>query len=114
MTTKPVQTFKLGAINAAVWENDAPFGKAYSVTFERRYKDGDRWKSTRSIDANHIMHLIKTADLAQEWIMGRRASPFPDDAATPANAPSEARSEIVTPHEPTPLAATVNEPASSA
>src|SRR5690606_340692 len=35
----PVETFRLGRIKAAVWENEADSKKFYNVTFARTYKD---------------------------------------------------------------------------
>ena len=41
---KPVQTIRLGAIKAAIWENTFGENTRYNVSLCRIYKDGDQWK----------------------------------------------------------------------
>ena len=41
-TKLPVQTFRLGRIKVAVWENEADQKKFYNVTFARTYTGEDR------------------------------------------------------------------------
>ena len=38
-TKLPVKTFRLGAIKAAIWENESDQKKFYNVTFARTYRD---------------------------------------------------------------------------
>ena len=60
---KPVDTIRLGAIKAAIWQNQTETGVRYSATFERLYKDGDQWKQTRSFGRDDLLLLAKVADL---------------------------------------------------
>jgi hypothetical protein len=42
-----IKNFKLGKINATVWENEFEGKKNYSATFQKSYKDkSDIWKNT--------------------------------------------------------------------
>jgi hypothetical protein len=53
--TKPLQTFRAGAIAATIWENhvakkDGSVGVFNTISLERSYKDTeDRWQSTASL-----------------------------------------------------------------
>jgi hypothetical protein len=70
----PVAKLRIGLINAAIWERTSDEGGAfYSVTFERRYKDGDSWKSTHSYNADDLLALAKLADQAHTAIQQLRA-----------------------------------------
>jgi hypothetical protein len=42
----PVAKVRIGLITASIWENKTDKGTFHNVTFERRYKAGDQWKST--------------------------------------------------------------------
>jgi hypothetical protein len=44
-------------------------GTFYNVTFERRYKDGDQWKSSHSYNAGDLLELAKAADMAHTKIV---------------------------------------------
>jgi len=59
----PVAKLRIGLINATIWERVTDNGKFHSVTFERRYRDGNgEWHSTHSYDANDLLTLSKLAD----------------------------------------------------
>lgn len=48
--TKPVKKFRVGVINATVWNNISKEGKTYpTISLERSYKDKDGWKSASSL-----------------------------------------------------------------
>ena len=55
---------------AAVWRNENSEGKAwYSVTIERRYKDGaGAWQSTGSFGADDLLTVAKLANLAHSEV----------------------------------------------
>ena len=60
---RPVAEVRLGAVKAAIWENDTEGGDVYhSVTFERLYRtdDGD-WRSTASFRGGELLLLAKVA-----------------------------------------------------
>lgn len=67
----PVAKLRLGLINATIWERVTENGKFHSVTFERRYRDGQgNWHSTHSYDASDLLMLAKLADQAHTKILG--------------------------------------------
>ena len=69
---KPVATFKLGRIRAAVWENDTDKGIVSNVTIERRYLDGEAWKSSTSFGRSDLPLVAKLADEAMLFIYHRQ------------------------------------------
>lgn len=69
-TKKPAQTFREGAIHAAVWENASRDGMLYSVTFSRSYKDvEDCWRNTTSFHAGDLEALADVAFQPSLFIM---------------------------------------------
>lgn len=69
-TKKPAQTFRKGAIQAAVWENTGRDGTFYSVTFSRCYRDvEDSWRNTTSFNASDLEPLANVAFQARLFIM---------------------------------------------
>ncbi len=74
--TKPSATVRIGSSKAAIWANDNSGGTTcQSVTFERLYKDGDAWKSTRSFSRDDLLVLAKVADLAYSRILELQEQP---------------------------------------
>jgi len=65
----PVAKVRVGLITGSIWENKTDKGTFYSVTFERRYKDGDQWKSSHSFNTGDLLELAKGADLAHTKIL---------------------------------------------
>lgn len=59
---KPVWKTQAGVISVALWQNDAVVGgrsvKMLKATVERRYKDGEEWKSSGSFGRNDIPLVI--------------------------------------------------------
>lgn len=51
---KPVHKVKVGAIDAAVWQQKTEKGDFFTVSFSRNYKDKDEWKKTTSLRVNDI------------------------------------------------------------
>ena len=68
----PVAKVRVGLITGSIWENKTDKGNFYNVTFERRYKDGDQWKSSHSYNADDLLALAKAADLANTKIVEAR------------------------------------------
>ena len=71
---QPVHEVRLGAIKAAIWQNETDVGVRYNVTFERLYRDGEAWKSTGSFGRDDLLLLGKVADLAHSWIIEPEAA----------------------------------------
>lgn len=71
MTTKqkPIHEIRLGAIKAAIWENETANGIRHSVTFSRIYKDGDQWKRADNFRRDELLVVAKIADQAHTWII---------------------------------------------
>jgi hypothetical protein len=66
----PVAKLRLGLINASIWARVTENGTFHSVTFERRYRDGQgNWHSTHSYDASDLLTLAKLADQAHSKIV---------------------------------------------
>lgn len=75
---KPIATFKLGRIRAAVWENDTEKGAVCNVTFERSYQVGEEWKSSTSFGRQDLPLVAKLADEAMTFIYRRKQEPAAD------------------------------------
>ena len=69
MKKKPIHTIRIGAVKAAIWENETKTGLMLNVTFTRSYKDGEQWKNSESFGRDDLLSLAKCADLAHTWIL---------------------------------------------
>jgi hypothetical protein len=66
----PVAKLRLGLLNATIWERTTEKGSFHSVTFERRYRDGEgNWHTTHSYDVNDLLTLAKLVDQAHSKIV---------------------------------------------
>jgi hypothetical protein len=65
---KPASEVRIGSIKATIWRNQTETGARHNVTFERLYKDGDKWKSTQSFGRDDLLLLAKVADEAHSRI----------------------------------------------
>ena len=66
--TKPIHEIRIGAIKAAIWENETVNGTRHSVTFSRIYKDGEQWKHAENFRRDELLVVAKVADQAHTWI----------------------------------------------
>lgn len=71
---QPVHEIRLGAIKAAIWENQTTTGMRHNVTVSRIYKDGEEWKQTDSFGRDDLQLLAKVVDLAHTWIFQQTAA----------------------------------------
>ncbi|MGC4074913.1 MAG: hypothetical protein QM760_20925 [Nibricoccus sp.] len=72
---KPVKTFRLGRIKAAVWENETDETKFYNVTFARTYlDDAKQYHDTDSFGRDDLPLVAKLADQAHTFIFERLAA----------------------------------------
>lgn len=70
----PIQTFRLGRIKAAVWENEADRKKFYNVTFARTYMGEDKQlHDADSFGRDDLPLVAKLADRAHTFIFERLA-----------------------------------------
>ena len=68
--TPPVAKLRLGLLNATIWERTTEKGSFHSVTFERRYRDGEgNWRTTHGYDVNDLLTLAKLVDQAHSKIV---------------------------------------------
>jgi hypothetical protein len=75
---KPVETFRLGRIKCAVWENEADSKKFYNVTFARTYvDDAKNYQDTDSFGRDDLPLVAKLADRAHTFIFERMAAQKP-------------------------------------
>ena len=65
---QPVHEIRLGAIKAAIWENETEVGTRHNVTVSRLFKEGEDWKQTTSFGREDLLPLAKVVDLAHTWI----------------------------------------------
>ena len=68
----PEKTFRIGLVSASVFANevDGEGGKRTirNVNLQRRYRDGDAWKSTSSFGVADIPVAMRVLQLAQEYV----------------------------------------------
>ncbi len=79
-TKKPVRNFKLGRIQATVWQIDSEQGPFHSVSIVRRYNDDGAWKSTSSFSHQDLLVVAKLADMAHSYIYELEQRPATDEA----------------------------------
>lgn len=89
----PVHSIRAGAVQASVWNNtsDALQREYFTVTFSRRFRQGEEWKESKSFHRNDLPILAKIANDAHTWIQGQekgagtapKAEPAPRSKARP-------------------------------
>lgn len=72
-TSKPVQTFRSGSVEAAIWLNQNDNGaRFYSLTVARSYATEDegtkRWKRTQSFGSRDLLDLRRVVTSAEAFI----------------------------------------------
>ncbi len=67
---QPEKTFRLGHCSASVFVNKArESGSSFrSVSLQRRYKDGDEWKSSTNFSLADLPHAITVLQWAMNFI----------------------------------------------
>ena len=67
---KPHAKVRIGAVKAAIWQNQAVDRTHYNVTFSKSYRDAEgQWKTTHSFGRNDLLVLAKVADQAHSRIV---------------------------------------------
>lgn len=83
--TLPVNKIRVGAVQAAIWQNSGESGPFYNVTFELSYRDANgEWRNgAKSYGQRELIHLVKAALLADSEIVKLRSAEraAEDDAA---------------------------------
>lgn len=65
---KPVTTFQVGSIRAAVWENQNGDNTFHSITLSKRYKKDDEWKEGASFNHGDLLNVAKVCERAENFI----------------------------------------------
>ena len=69
MTQQPAKKFRIGAVEATIWENQGrDDGFFFSVEPSRLYKDGDEWKRSNSFTHHDLLNVAKVLERAEAWI----------------------------------------------
>ncbi len=72
MSKSPEKTFRIGSVSASVFVNevqgDGGKRKIRNVNLQRRYKDGDEWKSASSFGLSDLPQAIRALQLAQTHV----------------------------------------------
>lgn len=65
---RPLKSFKLGGVEVSAWENVRKDGnRNISFTVQKRFKDGDEWKSTTTFYHADLLVLSKLALNASDF-----------------------------------------------
>jgi len=79
--SKPINTLSIptgnGArINASLWENEVEKENqsytTYSVSIEKRYRDGETWKTAKSFKTHELLHVAYLATEAYKQALQQR------------------------------------------
>ncbi|MCA9124887.1 MAG: hypothetical protein KDB11_32145 [Planctomycetales bacterium] len=74
---KPEKVFRVGSVSASVFVNtvDTENGKREirNVNLQRRYKDGDEWKSSSSFGLGDIPQAMSALQLAFDYVAEKEA-----------------------------------------
>ncbi len=79
----PVHKERLGALEAAVWENEVGEGRSrMRVTLQKSFKDAEgTWQRSHSLDAEELPLATRLLDRCESWIARQQQR-----AASPASA----------------------------
>ena len=70
--SKPVKVFRIGYVSGSIFLNeiDTEGGRRTirNVNLQRRYKDGDEWKSSTSFGLADLPDAIRVLQLAQQFV----------------------------------------------
>lgn len=73
----PEKVFRIGAVSAAVFgndvETDAGRRRVRNVSVQRRYRDGDEWKSSTTFGLTELPAAIRVLQLAQQHVEAEEA-----------------------------------------
>ena len=69
--------FRIGLVSTSVFANEvqADNGKRHirNVNLQRRYREGDEWKSSTSFGLGDLPNAIRVLQLAQDYVEGKEA-----------------------------------------
>jgi len=71
---KPVASFRVGYVKAAVWVNSGENGDFHNVTITRTYKDADgKLQNSDSFGHGDLLAVAKVAERAENFIAQQQA-----------------------------------------
>lgn len=68
-TNQPVDSLKIGLLEATIWKNQSEKGPSHSVTITRRYRDGEEYKTSHSFGSADLATVGKLTDWAFDQIV---------------------------------------------
>ncbi|MDQ0316418.1 hypothetical protein [Amorphus orientalis] len=69
MSDKPVKKFRIGYVEAAIWENEGNGDRTFhNVTLQRKYRDGDDVKNTNSFAHADLLNAARLLQKCEAWI----------------------------------------------
>lgn len=75
--SKPEKVIRIGAISASIFvnaiETESGTRKVRNVNLQRRYRDGDEWKSASSFGLGDLPIAIRVLQLALEHVEANEA-----------------------------------------
>jgi hypothetical protein len=66
--TKPEVTFRLGSCSASVFVNHGKNAAFRSVSLQRRYREGDKWKTSSNFTLRDLPLAIAALQLALQHV----------------------------------------------
>lgn len=73
----PEKQFRIGLVSASVFANEVQTenGKRRirNVNLQRRYREGDEWKSSTSFGLGDLPNAIRVLQLAQDYVEAKEA-----------------------------------------
>ena len=72
---KPEKVFRIGSVSASVFLNEVEQGKRHirNVNLQKRYRDGDEWKSSTSFSLSELPQALTALDLALKYVADKEA-----------------------------------------
>lgn len=72
---KPEKVFRIGSVSASVFVNEVEQGKRQvrNVNLQKRYRDGDEWKSSTSFGLPELPQAMAVLDLVMKYVADKEA-----------------------------------------
>ena len=78
---KPEKVFRIGSVSASIFKNDVETASGKrsvrNVSLQRRYRDGDEWKSSSSFGLGDLPQARSVLDLAVKFVADQEADVTP-------------------------------------
>ncbi len=73
---QPEKSFRIGSCSASVFVNQTTDQRTFrSVSLQRRYKDGEEWKSSTSFGLSELPAAIAVLQLAMQHVAQKESDP---------------------------------------